>query len=156
MRPRTLLLVATVPLVCALVGYAGGPVLARAHRTVQLAARVWQEDTQHLPDRTLETEAFRATGRPVADLMAEARAIEQRFRVGGALLGVWCGLVVVLKCLGLAAPRPRSEYDIDHAQCLSCARCFLSCPRERLRLKKQLQPASAQPTSPPPKQTVEA
>ena len=32
---------------------------------------------------------------------------------------------------------PRSRiYFIDQDDCVSCARCFLACPRERLRLKE--------------------
>ena len=32
---------------------------------------------------------------------------------------------------------PRSRiYYIDQDYCVSCARCFLACPRERLRLKE--------------------
>jgi ferredoxin len=134
---RTKLVIVTV---CAavlggLAGWSAGPFLARGDLTVQVAARVALEDAQGLQERTLESEAFRATGRPESELYAEARQVVQRFRVGAALLGLFCGLALGMKLLGQsAAPRFRT-YTIDQDECVSCGRCFAACPRERLRLK---------------------
>ena len=118
-----------------LLGYAAGPFLARQNLTVQVAARVALEDAQGLAERTLESEAFRGTGRPAEELYAQAAEVVRRFRAGGALLGAFCGLAIGMRLLGQSGTPRRKTYTIDQDECVSCARCFLACPRERLRLK---------------------
>jgi NAD-dependent dihydropyrimidine dehydrogenase PreA subunit len=134
---RKLLWLATVcaAAIGALLGWRAGAFFARENFTVQLAAVVAFEDANGLTEHSLESEAFRGTGRPAAELYAEAAQIERRFRVGSALLGAFCGLALGAQLLGQTRiPRSRI-YFIDQDDCVSCARCFLSCPRERLRLK---------------------
>ena len=135
MRGTSIILLILLPVVAPAAGYVAGSFLARANDTVRLAERVWLEESQHFAERTDESTAFRETGRPVTELYAEAARVERRFVVGGALLGLWCGLVIALKLFSLVRPDPREVFDIDHAQCVCCARCFLSCPRERVRRK---------------------
>lgn len=130
-----LITVIVLPILAAAVGRWAGPFLARANNTVIGAARLWSEEAQGLDTRTLRTEALRGTGRPKPDIFAEARAVEARFRVGGAWLGAWCGLVVSLKLLALLRVPRRDIYETAQADCVACGRCFLYCPRERLRLK---------------------
>jgi ferredoxin len=60
-----------------------------------------------------------------------------------ALLGAWFGLVTSLKLVTLTRSGPRTEYEIDQAACLSCARCYMACPREHLRLKKEAEARGA-------------
>ncbi|MCP4618334.1 MAG: hypothetical protein GY844_18100, partial [Bradyrhizobium sp.] len=133
-RKRTLIFSAAV-LLGALAGYGAGPFLARANATVGLAARIAREDAMQLEERTLESEAFRDTGGTPEELYAEAAGIERRFRVGGLLLGAFLGAAIVLKLLAAGATPNVREYHIDRAACMSCARCFRACPRERQRLK---------------------
>ena len=54
--------------------------------------------------------------------------------MGGALLGVFLGLVVGTRLVSLTRSRKRTEYEVNHSSCLSCGRCYKSCPRERKRL----------------------
>jgi NAD-dependent dihydropyrimidine dehydrogenase PreA subunit len=127
----------------ALLGWRAGAFFARENFTVQLAARIALEEASGTTERTLESEAFRGTDRPAAELYAEAAQIERRFRIGSALLGAFCGLALGIQLLGQTRiPRSRI-YFIDPDDCVSCARCFLSCPRERLRLKKLANPEKA-------------
>lgn len=130
-------LVFVLPALGAAGGWLAGPTMARLHDTVKLAARIEREDTQKLTERTLESDAFRRTGRPTADLYAEARAVEHSFTIGGLFLGAWCGLVVGVKVFALNRTRVQEDYEVDPALCVSCGRCFLTCPRERLRLKER-------------------
>ena len=127
-----------LPLVGALCGFLAGPFFARANHTVQLAERIYWEDSAGLgeSDWTLESQAFRDTGRPAEELFLEARQIERNLGVGGAFFGVWCGLVVSLKFFRLENIGKRDTYDIEPAECVACGRCFLACPRERQRLKE--------------------
>ena len=140
MKKTLLLVMISAAALGGLIGYWAGAFFARENLTVEVAARVALEDAQGLTERTLESEAFRGTGRPTAELYAEAAQIVHRFRLGAALLGVFCGLALGVKLLGQSGT-PRSEtYTIDQDECVSCARCFLACPRERLRLKKGIKP----------------
>jgi ferredoxin len=127
---------AALVLAAALAGRGAGPFLARANPTVRLAARIAREDSQRLADRTLESEAFRNTGRASAELFADARRMERSFAMAGAWFGAWCGLVVGLKLLALGRVPRRRLYEIDPARCVSCGRCFMSCPKERAWRKK--------------------
>jgi len=124
-----------LPIVAGALGYAAGPYLAGAHRTVRLAREVRALDTGALKESTFELDAFRVHGRQRDDLFAEAKRLQGSFRTGGMWLGVWCGLVLSLKLSRLKRPVRRREYETDAGHCLSCGRCFLYCPRERKRLK---------------------
>jgi NosR/NirI family nitrous oxide reductase transcriptional regulator len=135
-RNLAYLVVLLAPLAGGGVGYVSAPALARTNDTVRLAARVWKEDRLSLAERTLESEAFRLTGgADRAALFGRAQAKERQFRVGGLLFGLWCGLVVGLKVFSLSRPTRRTEFEVDHAWCVSCGRCYRWCPRERQRLK---------------------
>lgn len=125
-------LLLALPLLGAVGGYGAGPFLARRSATVQLAAQIHLEEVAHAKP-TVESDAFRATARPTVELYAEAAGIVRRFRMGGAIFGFWCGLVVSLKLLSATRDRRQTTYDIDGALCVSCGRCFMACPQEHAR-----------------------
>jgi ferredoxin len=120
----------------AILGRHAGPFAARAHRTVRLARQISLEEAgETAPGATLESEAFRETDTSPDDLYAQAAAVESRISIGSALMGAWIGLVIGIKLFALSGIPDREEYEIDHSRCVVCARCFMSCPRERLRRK---------------------
>jgi NosR/NirI family transcriptional regulator, nitrous oxide reductase regulator len=134
---RLAILLATLPLTLALGGWSGARIqglLARLHPTVATARQVVAEDAGISRATTLESDTFRASGEPAVELLGHARAIRRRFRAGGWWLGGFMGLVFQGKLIALAVRRRRIYYEIDHAACVSCARCFIYCPHERLRL----------------------
>jgi NosR/NirI family nitrous oxide reductase transcriptional regulator len=128
------ILVALV-VVCAAIGYGAGPLLSRMDDTVSLAARIWREDSEGLEEWTLGSEAFRNTMEPAESLFARAGAVRRRYVWGGAILGAWMGLVIGVKLFGLSRVSQQDTYEVDQAACVACCRCFLSCPREHVRLK---------------------
>lgn len=131
--------VALVPVLIVLGGWLGGRLvvpLSKAHPVVHLAEQIAAEDAAKTVDTTDATRAFRATGRPVAELNAEAMQIRQRFVLGSWLLGAFIGLALGVKCAALAWGSPRSVYDPDTASCLACGRCYTYCPKEILRVKQ--------------------
>jgi len=133
-----------MPLIGALGGYMVAPLLARVNYTVSLANRIMAEDEKRVTGETLESEAFRESGVKSEVLFAQAAITRKQIVLGGALLGAWCGIVVALKIFSSLRTAKRDEYDIDHALCVSCGRCFLYCPRERLRLKQLNESKSAE------------
>ncbi len=137
-RRRLGWLFVALPLLVAVGAYlasALAPALSRTHMKVLLAERVWMEEAGEVEGTTDASSAFRGTGRTLEDLYAEADAVRRRFRLGGALAGAYFGLVIGMRLLTLSVRRTRADYTIDRAACLSCGRCFASCPKERQRQK---------------------
>jgi len=110
--------------------------LSRLHPTVRTAERVLSEDRGAARGTTLYSDAFRQSGQPARELFASALALRARFRKGAWFLGGFIGAVFGARLVGLSVRRRRTEYVIDRASCVSCARCFEYCPRERERVKK--------------------
>lgn len=121
-------------LLAALVGYLLGPAIARVDFRVQLAEQIWLEENGLVTESTDASEVFRKSGREIAELFREAAAIENRYRWGGLLIGLWFGVVMAAKCAQLHWPAFRREYEPDRAKCYSCGRCFRFCPVELQRL----------------------
>jgi ferredoxin len=117
--------------------------LARLHSEIRLAERVALEERSAAGALTVESEAFRATGRPLTELAAEALRLRRQFRLGSILLGAFVGLVLGARLAGLARWPRRDCYDVDRADCVSCARCFESCSVDRAaRALAPAQPAA--------------
>ena len=111
-----------------------GTNLARRHRVVNLAERVYLEDSGRVQDTTDASAAFRATSASVDELYASAQVLRHRYVLAGRLGGGWVGLVVGLKLITLAIRRRRRDYEADQTRCIACARCYLYCPQELKRL----------------------
>ena len=129
-----LLLLPVVVLLSGGVGSRLERALGPIHPTVRLADQVAREEADPAVEPTLQSEAFRAAGTSFSELFAEAEAVRRTFRWGGALIGGWVGLVFTWRLVLLSLRRTRTDYETDRGACLSCARCFASCPREQLRL----------------------
>jgi polyferredoxin len=128
---------AAAPLIVAVLAWLGtwwAVPLSRFHPTVRLAQQVQQEEAGETIQTTYASDAFRNTGQGLARLYDEAIAQQQRFvRIGG-WLGAWMGLVLAVKLIHLAVRRRRTDYHPEQAGCVSCGRCFTSCPVELVRL----------------------
>jgi len=124
-------LLSVLPVAMALGAWAGwlvGPALARTHPAVRLADRLWQEERGVVRGTTDETTAFRNLGQPNAVAYGAGVAVRRQFEVGTALLGAWCALVLALKGVAVRMRRARKDYEADPASCVSCGRCYASCP----------------------------
>jgi ferredoxin len=108
--------------------------LSHQHFTVALASEILLENSGQRLETTDRTRAFRASGKPTEELFAEAAAIQNRFKIGGWMLGGFLGMVIGLKLIGLSIRKKQEEYEIDTGSCFSCARCFKYCPYEQVRL----------------------
>ncbi len=117
-------------------GYLSSPALSRMNRTIVLAERVWKEERGLVTGNTEASQAFYHRGGSPESLYREASRIRRRFDTGAALFGGWCGLVIGMKLIFLSLRRTQRDYEADPASCLSCARCYSSCPVEQERLGK--------------------
>ena len=100
---------------------------------MRLAEQIRLEETQKIA-ATDASDAFRNEGRTAAELYAEGIERQQRFARLGGWLGAWIGLVLSVKLVQLSVRRRRDDYDPDQSGCVSCGRCFKSCPVELVRL----------------------
>ncbi len=148
-KKRLAVLMALLPVFIVLgilVGPRIGAPLSRVDSPVSLAHRIMLEDAGEIEEieegeeSTLASDAsdaFRETGRPSYQLYQEALSIDKKFRIGGGILGAFLGLVLGMKMIQLSVRRGREDYQMNRTTCLSCARCFSSCPVENVRLKEQ-------------------
>ncbi len=118
--------------------------LSRMHPTVRTAEQVKLEDAGLVNQTTLESRTFRRMGTETSALYSEAQAIQKKFHTGGWFLGGFLGLFFATKLIRLSVLRPRIDYEINQTSCFSCARCFMSCPNEHIRLET-LKGASLEP-----------
>lgn len=130
---RLMLLLLLTPVIIASAGWSVSRMylpLSRLHPTVALAEEISAEENGRL-ETTVASRTFRATGESLAELYEEAKDIQQKVRRGGWFLGTFIGLVFSIKLMNLYRVRKRGEYDVDHGECLSCARCFSYCPVDK-------------------------
>lgn len=130
-----------------------GP-LSHLNRHVGLAEELVLEKTDPTLKPSLETDAFRAAGTPVTELMAQSEAIRRRMRAGGTALGAFLGLVFGLKLLGVSTARTRTDYEINKASCFSCARCCSYCPNDALHRPNFAPPISQDSPKPEKKEAL--
>ncbi|MBI5723773.1 MAG: 4Fe-4S binding protein [Planctomycetes bacterium] len=114
--------------------------LARLNGIVELSEQIRREDAGLASVRTAASEIYRASGRSVSDLHAQARAIRGKFTARFSiasmpvelrlevLAGGLAGLVFGLKLAQMSVRRRREDWAPDPARCFSCGRCFKYCP----------------------------
>ena len=106
---------------------------AGAHPTVRLIRQMGIEHLDTTAPPTMESETFRGTGVSNRQLYDEAVRTQARFATGCTALGAFLGLALGAKLVSLSVFRSRTGHEPDRAWCLSCGRCFASCPVERKR-----------------------
>ncbi len=118
---------------------------SQLHPAIQLAERYVRQQKAPAPYGVQTADALslqRAEENPEAILTAAAD-LRQRFKLASALFGGWVGLVLGMKLISLSLRPSRTDFEPDRGACFACARCFLSCPNERVR--RGLMPASELP-----------
>lgn len=129
-------LVLSFPLLIGLgawLGQMGSDYLAGMNQTVQTAARVFVEEQGIVEGTTEQSEAFYELGLPTGGLYREAAEIKRQFNTGSTVLGGFIGLIVAWQLIAVSLRRTREHYEIDPARCVSCGRCYASCPVETAR-----------------------
>jgi ferredoxin len=137
-RRRLAWLLLLLPLITAGFGWLGwrfsGPA-SLLHPTVHLARRISLEHDSNISTGAQSPDALELQrGLQSPDqILAEATVIQQKFRLGATLFGVWVGVVTGVKLLSLSLRRRRTDYEPDRGECVACARCFSYCPNELAR-----------------------
>lgn len=134
----------------ALIGSRIAPAAARLHPTVAQAELYvsHQKSPAKYAPMTPEALSLEQAAADPDTLLVSARVIRRRTTLTSWLLGAWVGLVIGLKLIALSVRVTRTDFEPDRGACVACARCFLSCPAERLR--RGLPVETATPTAPTP------
>lgn len=105
------------------------PELAGAHKEVRLYNLVMAFEAAPDGEMVPEVEAFYSQRRTVEQLTASREEVLADFRFYATLAGLLIGLVVGVKLVKLSLKRGRKAYEIDHARCIGCGKCFSYCPQ---------------------------
>ena len=81
---------------------------------------------------SIELEAFYGQENTIENLTEQYEIIQADFKFYSTIAGAFIGLVIGLSLINLSLKRTRKNYEIDHAACVSCARCFSYCPQNKL------------------------
>lgn len=136
-RRRLFLLLALTPVILVISAWSFSRLsilLSREHYIVQLAEQIRLEDTGQTSVITDDSKAFRSAGTPTSVLYQQAAQVQKKFKTGSWVLGAFIALVFMMKLIYLQFWRRHTSYEPDRANCLSCGRCFTSCPKEHERL----------------------
>ena len=131
---KTLLETIVLVVVGGAIGWYCGPALSRMHPVIQEAEKVYAHEMGKTDVVSFEVEAFRIEGVPQSILFQDAREVREKFKIGGTLFGIWTGLVIGLSMGSVRLDRMGRDYEADPALCVSCGRCYMSCPVEHRRL----------------------
>lgn len=136
---RLVMLIVLLPVMVFACGWAGSRldvVFSRMSPAVRLVETLRGNDGARLKAMAFEVEAFGGSGTTKQELVAQADAEQRRFHTGGWILGGFLGTVFGFSLIGASVRRTRESYEPDRGKCLSCTRCYMSCPKEHQRLKK--------------------
>ncbi len=157
-RHRLVSFILVLPVLVALGGFLGNRLAVPAatlHPIVSLAERYLDPARPPPPPLpTPESLAFERVDRDPASILSEAADIRGRFKTGGWWFGAWIGLVIGLRLVFLTLRPIRTEYEPDRGACVACARCFMFCPNERVRLGL-LPPSAVQNATEEPGRSLE-
>lgn len=129
----------TIP-VLIVAGVLAGKLLAtpasKLHRDVALAEQYLAPHAAPTPGTapTPDGIALQRAEEQARTLIPRAVTIRKQFEWGGMILGAWIGLAAGLKLTRLSLRSTRRDFEPDAGACVGCARCFMYCPNERVRV----------------------
>jgi len=106
--------------------------LSRANKDVRLYDMVAQHETQPQDVLSVDLEAFYGQGGTFEELTQKYNSIQKDFKFYSTVAGAFIGLVIGMALIGLSVKRTRKLYEIDHAACVDCGRCFAYCPQNKI------------------------
>ena len=121
--------------------------LSRVHKDVRLYDMVIQHEQglgqaqplqTHSPTAfSLDLEAFYTHGGVIEEITEKYNLIQADYKFWSTIAGLLLGLVIGLVLIDLSTKRTRKLYEIDHAECVDCGRCFSYCPQNKSNISIQ-------------------
>jgi len=106
--------------------------LSRVHKDVRLYDMVVQHEAEPQDVLSVDLEAFYGQGGTVEELTQKYDFIQADFSFYSTVAGAFIGLVIGLSLIKFSLKRTRKLYEIDHAACVDCGRCFSYCPQNKV------------------------
>lgn len=106
--------------------------LSRTNKEVRLYEMVMQHEANQEDVLSVELEAFYGQGGSIEKLTQRFEKVQADFKLYSTIAGALIGLVVAITLIGLSVKRTRKQYEIDHAACVACGRCFSYCPQYKI------------------------
>lgn len=103
--------------------------LSRAHKDVRLLDMLIQQETNPKDRIPIDLETFYGQGGQKEELELKVKSIQHNFKTYSTFAGALIGLVIGLTLIKLSLKRSRALYEIEHADCVACGRCFSYCPQ---------------------------
>ncbi len=66
-----------------------------------------------------------------SELTTKVEIVQYKYKKLSYIIGAFFGLVLGLKLINLSVKRTRKTYEIDHANCVACGKCFNYCPQNK-------------------------
>jgi NosR/NirI family transcriptional regulator, nitrous oxide reductase regulator len=102
--------------------------VSKVNRTVSLAEEVLRNKKYDVQLKSLDVETFEESGKPLPQLLEEAKLIIDDFYTGTWIVGAFLGLIIGMGVLRESVYKSSKDYEPDKGACLSCGRCFKYCP----------------------------
>jgi NAD-dependent dihydropyrimidine dehydrogenase PreA subunit len=128
---KFILAILLIPFFMLLGGWTGSQLhesLAMVNGKVRMANELLHPERIIGLTESIEMTAFKASGKPVSELYAEATAIIREFYIGGWIVGGFLGLTIGGLLAGRLITRYRTDFEPNRGTCFSCARCVDYCP----------------------------
>ena len=112
--------------------------LSLVNKDVRLYNMLIQHEADPQDILSLELEAFYGHGETVENLTKKYEKIQTDFKFYSTIAGALVGFVIGFTLINLSVKRTRKQYEIDHADCIVCGRCFNYCPQNSTNLNKKI------------------
>ena len=106
--------------------------LSRVHKDVRLYDMVVQHEAEPQDVLSVDLEAFYGQGGTIEELTQKYDSIQADFLFYSTVAGAFIGFVIGLSLIEFSVKRTRKLYEIDHASCVNCGRCFSYCPQNKI------------------------
>ena len=106
------------------------PFLSKAHPDVYLAELLISHPELKEDTENIDIQTFLSSGKPMSQLVNEAKIIRSKYYTGSWLLGGFLGLVIGIMLMNQFVLRRRTDYTANKVGCFSCGRCMDYCPIE--------------------------
>jgi ferredoxin len=136
-RRRFVVLLALVPVLMLAFGWSCSRVsgiAAKFHPDVELAELYLRQQLEPETLPAVDALAYARAERDAETLLDQAIEVRRTFNRGGWIFGAFAGLVMGASLIRFSIQSRRTDFEPDRGACVACARCFESCPQERVRL----------------------
>jgi NosR/NirI family transcriptional regulator, nitrous oxide reductase regulator len=123
-----ILFILVLAISCAIIFYNLAPVLSRVNRSSNLAKEIRLEKEKGIKAVSKDAVAFMESGKSEDELYKEEASVINRYRKGAPWVGIFLGLSLGIGFYSSSIRERRTEFKPHQGKCISCGKCFKSCP----------------------------